>query len=120
MKSRFVSGKKLLFTLAAIICFSGAFAQEKSVVIVRHINAWGKGELEQRLLISRSGQEMKEVSLKQKSTYYKWNEGIAKDDQSIIEIFEGLINEGYELKTSNSSAVSAGTGREIIYIFVKD
>ncbi|MBI1288239.1 MAG: hypothetical protein GC178_11755 [Flavobacteriales bacterium] len=125
--------KKLLFTILATICFSGVFAQEKSVAIVRHINWLGiKKTSEQRLIVSKPGESGKVIELEQRYLDTGMNEAIMSDNQKVIEVFTELIKEGYELESSTSSTFAVASsgniysggsptgGREIIYIFVKD
>jgi len=125
--------KKLLFTMVAILCVSGVFAQ-KSVAVVRHINWLGhkKKNVEQRLIVSKPGESGKVIELEQRYLDTGMNEAIMSDDQKVIEVFSELLNEGYSLASSSSSTFavaqsgsiySGGSptgGREIIHIFVKD
>lgn len=125
--------KNILFTIATILCASGVFAQ-KSVVVVRHINWLGhkKKHTEQRLIVSRPGESGKVIDLEQRYLDTGMNDAIMSDDQKVIEVFSGLLNEGYSLASSSSSTFavaqsgsiySGGSptgGREIIYIFIKD
>lgn len=128
VKSRFVSGKKVLFTLAAILCFSGAFAQEKSVAIVRHINMLGMNDAAQRLIVSRPDQEVQVIQLKQRYIDKGMNDQIAEDNQTIIKVFTEFLSDGYKLAASNSTPFVSMTkgfstqsgGRETIYIFIKE
>lgn len=120
--------KKLLFTLLATICFSGLFAQEKSVAIVRHIIMIGQPEDQQRLIVSRPGVEAEIIDLKQRYMNKAMNKEIDHDNQEMIRVFTSLLNEGYELETSSDLSFTAGAagfsshngGRETIYIFIKE
>jgi hypothetical protein len=125
--------KKLLFAFAAVLFMSGAYAQDKSVAIVRHINWLGsKKTKEQRIIVSKPGEEGKVIELGQRYLDTGMNEEIMSDNDKLIDVFTGLLNEGYELETSNSSTFAVATsgniysggsptgGREIIYVFVKD
>ncbi len=124
--------KKLLFAFAAVLFMSGAYAQDKSVAIVRHINWLGnKKTKEQRIIVSKPGEAGKVIELGQRYLDTGMNEEIMSDNDKLIEVFTGLLNDGYVLETSNSSTfavASSGSmysggsptgGREIIYVFVK-
>jgi len=94
--------KKLLFTMVAILCVSGVFAQ-KSVAVVRHINWLGhkKKNVEQRLIVSKPGESGKVIELEQRYLDTGMNEAIMSDDQKVIEVFSELLNEGYSLASSS-------------------
>jgi len=124
--------RKLLFAFAAVLFMSGAYAQDRSVAIVRHINWLGsKKNKEQRIIVSKPGEEGKVIELEQRYIDTGMDEAIMSDNDKLIEIFTGLLKDGYELKTSNTSnftLASSGSiysggnptgGREIIYVFVK-
>lgn len=115
--------KKLLLITLSVFLFSGVFAQEKSVAIVRHITLFGGGEKQQRLVISKPDGITETVALQQRYSDIGNAEQIASDNQEIIKVFTALLNDGYELKESNSTAGGPGQTsayREIMYIFVKN
>lgn len=124
--------KKLLFLSLSLLCFSGVFAQDKSVAVVRHVNWLNVSDSKQHqyLLISRPNAVLKKVELKQTSIDFRKPENfisIEFDDQQIISEFTSLLTEGYKLVTSNTSSYPNASGpsgvssaRETIYIFVKD
>ena len=103
--------KKLLFTMVAILCVSGVFAQ-KSVAVVRHINWLGhkKKNVEQRLIVSKPGESGKVIELEQRYLDTGMNEAIMSDDQKVIEVFSELLNEGYSLASSSSSTFCGPKG----------
>ena len=120
--------KSLLLIAVFGLTASLSFAQEGSVAIVRQIYMIGQPENQQRLIVSRPGQEAEIIGLKQRYSNKAMNKEIAEDNQVIIDVFSSLIAEGYELETSSTFSYTAGAagfsshsgGREVMYIFVKD
>lgn len=120
---------KSIITFFALVLFAvNVSAQEGSVAIVRQIYMIAQPENQQRLIVSRPGQEAEIIGLKQRYSNKGMNKEIGEDNQVIIDVFSSLIAEGYELETSSTFSFTAGSvgfsshsgGREIMYIFVKD
>ncbi|MEX0810622.1 MAG: hypothetical protein WD048_00310 [Chitinophagales bacterium] len=131
--------KVVLFCFAALLFVPDSnqlLAQsETKVATVRLVNWMGAPKRksdEQRLIISKPGEDVIIRELQQRYIDGGMNEQIDSDNRIINEEFAKLYNEGYELETSTSSNFSVqqsgsmmkgGTpegGREIIYIFVKE
>lgn len=124
--------KNLFPVLFCLFSFTGIVAQENSVAIVRHITSLGGKEKHQKLVVSVQGKPSETILLEQQ--YFNDTESIASDDQKIIGVFSGLLNDGYKLIESNSSdfdrffnqtnqeayPVYPVGAREIIYVFIKD
>jgi len=118
---------KISTVIFFFVILSGATNQlqaQPECATVRLLTNWAK---ESVIFISRSGGEIEEIELKQRHMDRKQKDNFNSDNKIINSVFEALYADGFKLQ-STSTAIQVGgmggssstTGREIIYLLVKE
>jgi hypothetical protein len=108
--------------------FHLANAQESSVAIVRQVNYMQHSERQGALTLNMPGKEMQVFELKSALLDENLIKTSVEDDQIVMKVFIGLLNDGFELESTSTTWITpqdggiskTAAGREIVYIFTKE
>lgn len=120
--------KRILILSLGLMSFHLANAQETSVAIVRQVNYMQHSERQGALTLNMPGKEMQVFELKSSLLDENLIKTSVEDDQIVMKVFIGLLNDGFELESTSTTWVTpqdggiskTAAGREIVYIFTKE
>jgi|GEM_PF-2112550 len=120
--------KRLFILSIGLLSFTLAQAQEASVAVVRQINYMEYSERKGFLILNLPEKEIQILELKSSLMDENLVKTSMEDDQQLMKVFMGLLNDGYELESTSTTWVTpqsggiskTATGREIVYIFIKE
>jgi hypothetical protein len=122
LKPKIMNLLKLSTVIFFLVILSGATNQlqaQPEFATVRLVTTWSKYTV---LFVTKGSGEIEEIELKQQHINRKQKDNFNSDNKTINSVFEALYADGFTLQ-STSTSVSGGysiTGREIIYLLVKE